>query len=324
MDRHRKRRSERKQTQRREQSWREFERLVTRVEEALAPMGAKVASPDKLMDRITGEFREVDASIRYKVGTTEILIILECRERKTVQDSMWIEQLATKQRDVGAAKCIAATTTGFTKGAERKAAALGIELRRIRSIDSEAIENWTPQRTFFYRYEFGGFDFGYFKQGEDSDRHFNDRDDEISDELVKKHGLSGPAIISKSSGKATSIRQQIEETINLFYLEVPEEKRRGCVKLNEWLILSFSGEVTHHVICSKGLFDLTTICFRIKFSEFHDYRFSRMSVFDYADPKQTLVRGLEFELTSATGPKKRITIHNDLLATKSSFRVWHD
>lgn len=105
-------------------SWREFELLVSRIEEALVPRNAIVKSPDKLYDRITNEPREVDVSIRYKVGSAEILIILECRERTRVQDTIWIEQLASKQKAVGAAKCIAVSSVGFTRPAQRKAQAL--------------------------------------------------------------------------------------------------------------------------------------------------------------------------------------------------------
>jgi len=66
--------------------WRQFEKLVARIEEAVAPSGATVTSPDHILDKITGETREVDASIRYNVGTSPILVTIECRNRSPVED----------------------------------------------------------------------------------------------------------------------------------------------------------------------------------------------------------------------------------------------
>jgi Restriction endonuclease len=145
--------------------WREFEELVTRIEAALCPKGAIVKSPDKLVDYVTQQLREVDASIRYKVGTTEILIIIECRERRKIEDAMWIEQLASKQRHVGAAKCIAVTSSIFTKPAVKKARHYGIELRHVKRIDEETIIKWAPIRTWFYNYKLIDVDLGFAHDG---------------------------------------------------------------------------------------------------------------------------------------------------------------
>src|SRR5712691_6264859 len=69
--------------------WREFERLVALIEHHLAPKGAVVRSPDHLTDKRTGQSREVDASIRYVVGSVTILITVECRERSHNEDVTW-------------------------------------------------------------------------------------------------------------------------------------------------------------------------------------------------------------------------------------------
>lgn len=98
-------------------NWKQFEKLVARIETALSPIGAKISCPDRIPDLTTGELREVDASIRYMVGTIPILIIIECRDRKRHQGSEWIEQLAIKRDHLGAAKCIAVSSSGFTKPA---------------------------------------------------------------------------------------------------------------------------------------------------------------------------------------------------------------
>ena len=112
-------------------SHREFELLVSRIEAALAPAGAAIQSPDHILDRVTGEKREVDASIRYRVGSADLLITVECRDRTRTEDVTWIEQLATKQRQIGAAHTIAVSSTGFSGPASKAARMHGISTRVI-------------------------------------------------------------------------------------------------------------------------------------------------------------------------------------------------
>lgn len=122
--------------------WREFEVLVARIEEWLGPKGAKVKSPDKLRDRITGQMREVDASIRFQVGSAPILVTVECRDRKKTEDVRWIEEIAGKRDSVGAARTIAVSSSGFSQPARIKAEQLGIEVREINDISAETAAQW--------------------------------------------------------------------------------------------------------------------------------------------------------------------------------------
>jgi hypothetical protein len=120
---------------------RELEELVALIEGVMVPHGATVKSPDFVDDRVTGHRREVDVSVRMKVGSTEILIVLECRDRD-VEDVTWIEQLAQKCRDLKVSKVIAVSSAGFSSGARVKAAHEGIELRRMEDLLSSDIEGW--------------------------------------------------------------------------------------------------------------------------------------------------------------------------------------
>jgi hypothetical protein len=122
--------------------WREFESLVARIEKAAAPLAAKVTSPDRIRDLTTGQLREVDASIRSTVGTTEVLITVECRKRSRKDDDTWIEQLATKRQKIGAAKTIAVSASGFTSSATKSAAHYGIELRTLSKVSASDIKGW--------------------------------------------------------------------------------------------------------------------------------------------------------------------------------------
>jgi len=124
------------------QDWREFEELVAKIEQTLSPVEAIVKSPDWIVNNITGRKREVDASIRYTVGTVPILITVECRKRKYKQDDTWIEQLVTKKQNLGAARTIAVTSQGISEQAKKNALFYGIEVRKISEIAQEEMLGW--------------------------------------------------------------------------------------------------------------------------------------------------------------------------------------
>lgn len=117
--------------------WRRFQELVARIEKLLAPSGAVVTSPDRLPDLLTGQMREVDASVRMTVGSAEVLITFECRRRSGKEDVTWIEQLATKKQSIGAAMTMAVSSTGFSAPAKKVARLKGIELRQLQDITDE-------------------------------------------------------------------------------------------------------------------------------------------------------------------------------------------
>lgn len=122
---------------------REFEELVARIEGHLAPLGAMVKSPDRLKAKAGKRKREVDASIRHRVGSGEVLITIECRERSRLQDVTWIEQIAGKRDLVGASLTIAVSSKGFSKDAIEAARFHDVQLRIIQEIKDEDIEKWT-------------------------------------------------------------------------------------------------------------------------------------------------------------------------------------
>ena len=66
--------------------WRALEQLVRDLEGVFAGEEVTIKSPDWIPDRATGRPREVDVSIRRKVGSADILVILECRKRSDPED----------------------------------------------------------------------------------------------------------------------------------------------------------------------------------------------------------------------------------------------
>ena len=109
--------------------WRQFERMVARIEGDAGPLGLVVKSPDRIRSLVTGDLREVDVSIRSNRGEQEDFVTIECRKRSSKEDVTWIEQLATKKEAIGAVRTIAVSSSGFSKQAEKAAAHYGIDLR---------------------------------------------------------------------------------------------------------------------------------------------------------------------------------------------------
>lgn len=122
--------------------WREFEKLVARIEQVLAGDSVKVTSPDRIRSLITGRKREVDASLRTKVGSSEIVVTIECRRRNAKQDVTWIEQLGCKKQAIGAARTIAVASSAFSKDAIRVAEHYGIDLRVLSEINVAEMRDW--------------------------------------------------------------------------------------------------------------------------------------------------------------------------------------
>lgn len=120
---------------------RELEILVQQIEKVLAP-DAKIESPSYLIDKDTGQKREVDICIRQNIGSSEIVIIIECRDRTSVEDSTWIEQLISKKNSILVNKVIAVSSNSFSKPAILKAQKNGIDIRLLKSITDSEIEQW--------------------------------------------------------------------------------------------------------------------------------------------------------------------------------------
>ncbi|HYD50712.1 MAG TPA: hypothetical protein VEB21_20310 [Terriglobales bacterium] len=121
---------------------RELEKLVSILESHLGPRGVDIRSPDWLPDKVTGQRREVDVSLRYQVGSTPLLITIECRDRAAVEDKTWIEQLVQKRNDVGANATIAVSSAGFSAPAVLAAAHHQIEVRTLSEVSEDAVRDW--------------------------------------------------------------------------------------------------------------------------------------------------------------------------------------
>lgn len=122
--------------------WREFEKLIARIEADADRLGAKVTSPDRLRCNITGQMREVDVLIRSTGPGAPPLTTIECRRRSRIQDVTWIEQLATKKQSLGIDRTIAVSSSGFSETACAIAQNYGVELKTLNDAETQDLNQF--------------------------------------------------------------------------------------------------------------------------------------------------------------------------------------
>ncbi len=107
-----------------------FERRVARVFEAVEKTGVDVTWNAKIKDPHTPQLRQIDVLLREPNGCTTCV---ECRDRTSVQDVMWIEELFGRKHSMGFDNVFAVSSSGFTEPAITKAQALGVTLFKLSS-----------------------------------------------------------------------------------------------------------------------------------------------------------------------------------------------
>ncbi|MCO5999829.1 restriction endonuclease [Actinoallomurus rhizosphaericola] len=130
---------------------RSLELLVKALEQLLAGAPVEIRSPDYIKGRHSGTAREVDVSLRSRVGSISVLVIIECRDRTKPQDVTWIEQLASKREDVGADKAVAVSASGFSASARNLAKSKQIDLRSLEELEPHVVFDWLTDQTIDHR-----------------------------------------------------------------------------------------------------------------------------------------------------------------------------
>jgi hypothetical protein len=78
-----------------------------------------------LVQRTTGEAREVDVVLRSTVGGHEVIVGIEARAAARKADLPWVESMLGKHADLPTSKLVLVSETGFTGPAKRQAEAKG-------------------------------------------------------------------------------------------------------------------------------------------------------------------------------------------------------
>ena len=92
-----------------------YKQALKKLEKTPLPADAIINSPGFLIDKVTNQQREVDVLIEHTVGTSNIKIALECRNRQAIQDTTWIEQIHGKFGSLDVNKIIAVSTSPFSE-----------------------------------------------------------------------------------------------------------------------------------------------------------------------------------------------------------------
>ncbi|MGJ5008522.1 restriction endonuclease [Bradyrhizobium oligotrophicum] len=129
-----------------------FERQIERIHQLLEREPARVTWNERIPDPDNPEqLRQVDITID-RDGT---IVHAECRLHQAPQDVQWIEELIGRRVSLGADVMIAVSSSGFTTGAVRKAAAHNIHLRTLSELTDDEITLWAnTAKAWLVFYEF--------------------------------------------------------------------------------------------------------------------------------------------------------------------------
>ena len=137
---------------------REFEILVTNIQAQLTP-DAQVEHNVKILGKISKKQRQIDCLVRQNIGQYEILIALECRDKKSAVDVNGVGAFQEVLEDIGANKGAMVCPAGFTDGAKNVAKHHQIDL--YSPIDTDP-HKWQARITIPVVCDFraGGMGFG--------------------------------------------------------------------------------------------------------------------------------------------------------------------
>ncbi|MEM7115362.1 MAG: restriction endonuclease [Chloroflexota bacterium] len=268
--------------------WREFEELVARIEKTLihqqSDIDIKLTSPDKeVIDKVTHEKREVDATIRYKLGSSEHLIAIECRDRHRIQDVTWIEQLATKANDIGATQTIAVSSSQFSKSAMRKAAAHGIELRLMHEITDTTLQEWNTKILIYKVYptsfEILNCTLGFEGEGELTQE---------TNPLLRTHPFSTKVIFHQDNDEGYTLEEFIYSLSDKL-LESVDKKELKDGKHKIGLSIKVSSLQKLYVLTTLGPSRLVALSAQIRF-HYKTESVPLQNVFQYSENKAPITQ----------------------------------
>lgn len=86
-----------------------------------------VTESERLLDRSTGDRREVDVVIRTTVAGQNVVVCVEAAKRSRTQGAPWVEQQVAKHRTLPTTKLVLVSSAGFSGPALRKATSENVE-----------------------------------------------------------------------------------------------------------------------------------------------------------------------------------------------------
>jgi len=122
----------------------DLEELIAFVERTLVPQGGTVETRKRLFMESGVQEVEFDVTVRGKLGSADISLLLECRDRPSQGSApaAWIRELHGKRQQYRLHKVIAVSTTEFSEPAVKAASELDVELRTVNRLNVEAFRGW--------------------------------------------------------------------------------------------------------------------------------------------------------------------------------------
>jgi len=117
--------------------WKRFEKTVYELQKQLAP-DCEVKFNDSITGVRSKTRRQIDISIRRRVGPYSILVIIECKDRKPPVDINIMGEFASRLEDVRANKGAMISSSGFTPACIEFAKAHGIDTLML--FDTESVD----------------------------------------------------------------------------------------------------------------------------------------------------------------------------------------
>ena len=114
--------------------WKEFEILVAKIQKELA-VDSIVTHNDKIIGRKSNQIRQIDVSIRSKIGQFDVLIIIDCKDYAEPVDIKAVEEFMGLVEDVGANQAAIVAAKGFTEAAKTRAIKAGLGVYTVVDTD---------------------------------------------------------------------------------------------------------------------------------------------------------------------------------------------
>lgn len=115
-------------------AWKQFEVLVANIQKELSG-DSVVTHNDKILGRKSGVIRQIDVSIRGKVGQFDFLVIIDCKDYAQPVDVKDIEDFLGLIDDVGAQQGAMVSAKGYTEAARNRGVNAGVALYRVVDTD---------------------------------------------------------------------------------------------------------------------------------------------------------------------------------------------
>ena len=131
--------------------WREYEEAVAMLYEQAEGIGT-VTRNARVTDSITGQLRQIDVLVTLTERGHSLSIVIDAKFRASKINVREIESVQSLAAAVNASKAVVVAANGWTRPAERRAAASGVDLKLLtldEAIDLLVPDKWSSVRPAF-------------------------------------------------------------------------------------------------------------------------------------------------------------------------------